>query len=211
MKQAVKMFSIAIVISCAFFSSAYTDRAYGQQKDAGESIVSKDDQVPEWKARWELARVLSWTKRYKESITEYQKILKEKPQLYEAKIEMANVLYWMGKNEEALHALEEVPVGKLDVRAQTTLAEIYIAQKRYDKAEPLLRGVIVKDPKDYRARLKLAEMLSWNKRYRESIAEYETILNDLPEDKQVRRKCGLVLMWSGRHSDAAAQLRKTLE
>ncbi|OPY72942.1 MAG: Tetratricopeptide repeat protein [Syntrophorhabdus sp. PtaU1.Bin058] len=211
MKQAVKISLILITIGFITFSIPVIDRVYGQQKGAGESIVSKDDQVPEWKTRWELARVLSYTKRYGESITEYRKVLSKKPQLYEAKIEMAKVLYWMGKKEEALHALEDVPIQKLDEQAQAALAEIYITQKRYDKAEVLLRGLIAKNPKDYRARLKLAELLSWDKRYKESIAEYEIILNDLPDDRQVRRKYALVLMQSGRHSDAAAQLRKTLE
>jgi len=210
MKRAMKIFLILIAVGCISFSTLVIDRVYGQQKGAGESIVSKDDQVPEWKARWELARVLSYAKRYSESITEYRKVLGEKPQLYEAKIEMAKVLYWMGKKEEALHALEEVPAERLDEQAQAALAEIYITRKRYDKAEVLLRGLITKNPKDYKARLKLAEVLSWNKRYKESITEYEIILNDLPEDRQVRRKYALVLMQSGRHSDAAAQLRKTL-
>jgi len=123
---------------------------------------------------------------------------------------MAKTLFWMGKKDEALRALEEVPVAKLDSQAKSALAEIYISQKRYDRAEPLLRDLVAKDPKDHRARLKLAELLSWNKRYKESIDEYEAILSDLPDDKQVRRKYGLVLMWSGRHGDAAAQLRKTL-
>lgn len=201
---------ILIVIGLITFSTPVIGRVYGQQKGAGGSIVSKDDQVPEWKARWELARVLSYTKRYGESITEYRKVLTEKPQLYEAKIEMAKVLYWMGKKEEALHVLEEVPAERLDEQAQAALAEIYITQKRYDKAEVLLRGLIAKNPKDNKVRLKLAELLSWDKRYKESIAEYEAILNDLPEDRQVRRKYALVLMQSGRHRDAATQLRKTL-
>lgn len=210
MRQLMKIFLIITVTVYSSFYGLMIDMAYGQQKDAGESIVSKDDQIPEWQARWELARVLSYTKRYNESIAEYRKVIAERQQLYEAKIEMANVLYWMGKKEEALRAFEEVPFEKLDGRAQMTLAEVYIARKQYDKAEPLLRGLIAKDPKDHKARLKLAEMLSWNKRYKESFAEYEAILNDLPDDRQVRRKYGLVLMWSGRHSDAAAQLRKTL-
>ncbi len=210
MKKTVKVFSIAIAISGIFFFTTYTGTAHGQQKDAGESIVPKSDQIPGWKARWELARVLSYAKRYNESVVEYEKILKEKPDLYEAKIEMAKTLYWMGKKDEAFRTLEEIPVEKLDGQSQAALAEIYITQKRYDKAEPLLRRLIAKNPNDYKARFKLAELLSWNKRYKESIVEYEAILNDLPEDKQVRRKYALVLMWSGRHSDAAAQLRKTL-
>jgi tetratricopeptide (TPR) repeat protein len=207
MKRNAKTFLIAC---CVILSFLVIDTAYGQQKAPEGSIVPKGDQVPEWKARWELARVLSYAKRYGEAVDEYQKVLKEKPDLHEAKIEMAKTLFWMGKKDEALRALEEVPVAKLDGQARSALAEIYISQKRYDRAEPLLRDLVAKDPKDHRARLKLAELLSWNKRYKESIDEYEAILSDLPDDKQVRRKYGLVLMWSGRHGDAAAQLRKTL-
>lgn len=210
MKPSGKILAIVIAIGCICLNGWIIDTACGQQKAPEGSIVPKGDEVPEWKARWELARVLSYAKRYGESVAEYQKVFKEKPDLHEAKIEMAKTLFWMGKKDEALRALEEVPVAKLDGQAKSALAEIYISQKRYERAEPLLRDLVAKEPKDHRARLKLAELLSWNKRYKESIDEYEAILSDLPDDKQVRRKYGLVLMWSGRHSDAAVQLRKTL-
>lgn len=60
------------------------------------------EEIPDWIARWELAKVLSYLKRYDESIIEYKKLIKEKPDLSEAKIEMANVLVWQGKQNEAL-------------------------------------------------------------------------------------------------------------
>jgi len=58
--------------------------------------VKPGEEIPDWVARWELARVLSYAKRYDESITEYEKVLKEKPDLTEAKLEMAKVLFWKG-------------------------------------------------------------------------------------------------------------------
>jgi tetratricopeptide (TPR) repeat protein len=151
--------------------------------------------IPDWQARLELARLLSYLKRYDESIGEYQKVIREKPDSVEARTEMGQVLFWSGKREEALKTLEQVPLEKMDDQARTVLADLYGAQKRYDQAE---------------ARLKLADLLSWNKRYRESLAQYEIILKARPDDQQVRRKYALVLSWAGRKAEAIKELRKTL-
>lgn len=166
--------------------------------------------IPDWQARLELARLLSYLKRYDESIGEYQKVIREKPDSLEARTEMGQVLFWSGKREEALKTLEQVPLEKMDDQARTVLADLYGAQKRYDQAEALYRAYLDKHPEDWGTRLKLADLLSWNKRYRESLAQYEIILKARPDDQQVRRKYALVLSWAGRKAEAIKELRKTL-
>jgi len=174
------------------------------------TAMESKEEIPEWLARWELARVLSYMKRYDESVTEYRKLLREKPALAEARVEMAHALYVHGKNDEALRELESVPQKVTSDKARLLMADLYRAQKKYDQAEPLYRTYLKKNQNDLNVRLKLAELLSWSRKYDASLAEYEKILNVRPADIQVRRKYAFVLNWAGRHADAARELQKTL-
>lgn len=168
------------------------------------------DDIADWQARWELARLLSYTKKYAASLAQYRELLKEKPGLLKARIEMATVLAWAGKSKEASAILTSIPQNKLGSEARLALADIYIAAKDYPAAESILSNHLRSNPSDHAARLKLAELLSWTKRYDASLKEYETLLEHRPDDVQIRRKYAYVLIWDGQRDKAAAQLRKSL-
>ncbi|MBW2708362.1 MAG: tetratricopeptide repeat protein [Deltaproteobacteria bacterium] len=172
--------------------------------------VKPGEEIPNWVARWELARVLSYAKRYDESIIEYGKVLKEKPGLVEAKVEMAKVLFWKGDQKAAVRILEQIPTKDMAGDTQVLMADLLVAQKNYAKAEPLYKAYLAAHPEDQATRLKLAEMLSWQKKYDASLAEYRKILKARPDDVQVRRRYAFVLIWAGKHSEAASELKKTL-
>ena len=173
--------------------------------------IKAGEEIPDWVARWELAKVLSYVKRYDESLTEYQKLLKEKPDLLEARGEMANVLFWKGDGPKALAILEQIPPEKINGKTRVLMADLYVSQKEYNRAETIYRAHLKKEPQDHAVRLKLADMLGWSKQYDASLREYERILKAMPDDIQVRRRYAFVLVWAGRHSEAAAQLKKTLK
>lgn len=169
------------------------------------------EELPDWKVRWELAKVLGYVKRYQEALSEYEKLLKEKPDLLEAKIEMAKILYWSGQQNKALKVFATVPLDRLDEDEKITMADIYTAIKQYKKAEPIYREFLERHPENLRIRLKFAEILSWEKRYDESLIQYEIIIKARPGDIQIKRKYAFVLTWAGRHNDAILELRKTLD
>ncbi len=173
--------------------------------------VKPGEEIPNWVARLELARVLSYAKRYDESITEYEKVLKEKPGLVEAKVEMAKVLFWKGDQKAAVRILERVPPKDMTGDTKVLMADLLVAQKNYAKAEPLYKAHLASHPEDQVVRLKLAEMLSWQKKYDASLSEYRKILKAVPDDIQVRRRYAFVLIWAGKHSEAASELQKTLD
>lgn len=200
---------VFLFLTIAGFSSVRYANAQG--KTSSPVTAQGKEEIPDWLARWELAKVLSYSKRYDESIAEYKKLLKEKPNLYEAMAEMAKVLFWQGKHSESLTVLERIPANNIDDNTRIIMADIYIARKEYNKAEPLFRAYLNRHPEDVKTRLKLADMLSWVKRYNDSLAEYKIILNAVPNDIQVRRKYAFVLIWSGRHDEAAEELKKTLK
>ncbi|MBF0121308.1 MAG: hypothetical protein HQK79_20940 [Desulfobacterales bacterium] len=175
-----------------------------------EESLSFQNEIPDWKARWELAKVLSYTKNYKESIIEYEKVLKEKPDLKEAKLEMVKILLWSGESAKATKILSELPGGDLDDELKVAMADIYIAKKDYSKAEIIYLEYIKKHPADYKTLLKFADMLSWMKKYNESITRYQEILKALPNDNEVRKKYGQVLVWAGKYDEAIKELKKAL-
>jgi tetratricopeptide (TPR) repeat protein len=195
-----------------FFIPEAISKAESSRAEALHVVpVTPGEEIPDWTARWELARVLSYVGKYDEAVTEYRKLLAEKPDLAEARIELANVFYWKGKKQEALEMLEGVSTKDLDVNSRVLLADIHVAQGKYREAEPLYRQYLDKHPEDLVVRLKLAEMLSWEKKYGPSLSEYEKILDAKPDDTQIRRRYAFVLIWAGRHQEAAAELRKTLD
>ena len=169
------------------------------------------DEIPDWVARWELARILSYVKQYDESISEYEKVLRKKPDLMEAKLELARVLFWKGDQKRALQVLEAVPPQAIEGDTTVLMADLFAAQKEYQKAEPLYREYLAHHPQDQAVRLKLAEMLSWEKKYEASLSEYRKILEVSPHDIQVRRRYAFVLIWAGKPEQAASELKKTLD
>lgn len=172
---------------------------------------SEKETIPNWQARWELARILSYVKKYQESIVEYERVLSERPDLSEARLEMANVLNWMGSHEKAIRIYEEFPSDKLDDRTRIAMADIYLEKKQYDKAIALYQNYLDTHPQDHHIRAKLADALSWTGKYVEAIAIYKKILIQVPNDIQIRRKYAFVLIWNNQHDSAITELRKTLD
>jgi tetratricopeptide (TPR) repeat protein len=183
----------------------------GRVEPAPIFAESVEEGVPDWQARWELARLLSYSKRYAEALTEYEKLLKEKPDLWQAKVEMASVLFWNNQPERAVEVFEQIPRDQMNDAARMALADLYVAQKEYAKAEELTRAYLERFPEDQSVRLKLADILSYQKRYEDSIKQYELILKARPDDMQVRRKYALVLSWAGHRERAITELQKTLK
>lgn len=173
------------------------------------SAIGED--IQDWQARLELARLLSYVKRYDESLEQYRKVIKEKPALKEAYIEMASVMSWTGRTDEALALLRNISQQGLKKNERLALADIFIDGKDYPAAEALLLEELQFSPEDDRTRLKLAEILSWTKRYDDSLKEYSILLRNRPDDVQIRRKYAFVLIWSGKREQAVQELRKSLK
>jgi tetratricopeptide (TPR) repeat protein len=170
-----------------------------------------NEKVDDWQARFEYARLLKNLKKYDEALDQYDALLKEKPDSNLVKIEIAEVLFYQGKSNEALIELEKIPQNEMSEQSLLLMAENYQALKEYARAEKIYRDLLEKKPNDSPIKLKLAELLSWEKRYAESIELYEELLTAYPEDIQLRRKYAFVLMWMGNDKEAAEELKKTLK
>lgn len=204
------MIVAAVIISGVIFADVHLLGAAGAAKGRAISPASAEE-VPDWQARWELARTLAYARRYDESVAEYRKLLKERPGLSKARIEMAKVLASQGKRQDVLGALEGIDPGQLDTDSLLVMADMHRDRKSYGKAAAFYRAYLAKRKDDHRARLRYAEMLSWERQYDESLSEYRIILAALPDDVQVRRKYATVLTWAKKYDEAAAELRRTLK
>jgi tetratricopeptide (TPR) repeat protein len=204
----------SIIIAAAIFAlSVFADtRCLAGETKTGRAVspASAED-VPNWEARWELARTLAYAKRYDESVAEYRKLLKERPGLTKARVEMAKILFQQKKDQDALAALEGVDKQQLDAGSLLVMADMYRDRKSYERAAALYRAYLAKRPDDHAARLRFAEMLSWEKHYDESLSEYRVILAALPDDVQVRRKYAMVLSWAKKYDESAKEFRRTLK
>lgn len=177
---------------------------------AGARIHPLNETIPDWQARWELARALSYLQRYDESFVEYRKALAVRPDDGAIRQEYGQVLLWAGRVDDAHAELSAVPREALTRAAALALADTLVARQDFKQAEQIFAAQLQREPADQLTRLKLAEILSWTKRYPESLALYEAILAALPDDQQVRRRYALVLLWAGKPAESVAELRRSL-
>jgi thioredoxin-like negative regulator of GroEL len=198
-------------ISCfAFLISAGAAEPGTSGSPATPTPSPSEPAISDTATRLELAKVLTYDKRYAEAINVYHLVLASEPQNLQAKIGLSEALYWSGNAEAATAVLKDVPEEKLNDKEKLMWADLLVAKKDYEPAIRIYSTYLEGNPDDWTVRLKLADVQSWAKRYREAIASYEAILKVHPHDKQVRRKYGMVLSWAGQNEKAAEQLRESL-
>lgn len=200
---------LAVILTAWWPAPAQAQTKAASPKTAAAPQALGQD-IPEWQARLELARLLSYAKRYPESIAQYRKVVAEKPDLVAAKAELAKVLYWSGKAAEATELASSLPREALGDDGRLLLADLLVSKKDYPQAVALYKEHLAAKPDDLSARLKLAEVQSWMKKYDESLANYRLLIKARPDDIQLRRKYAFVLIWSGNREEAITQLEKTL-
>lgn len=170
-----------------------------------------ESKISDVKTRLEYARVLSYQKKYDESLIQYQKILKENPQHLEARAEIAKIYFYKKEYEKAVEALNQLSEKELTPELHLILGDTYVAQKDYDKAEKAYEVALKDNPKNDLIKMKIADLLSWQKKYDQALGMYQKLLDDHPNDIQLRRKYAMILIWAGKDAEAAQELKKTLK
>lgn len=137
--------------------------------------------------RLQVARVLSWSRAYDDSIAAYDEILRNDPHQPNAQMERARVLSWAKKYPESLNAYE------VAIRDAGTCSSAGC-------------------PSERSLRIEYARVLSWAGRYEDALAEYEKLhISDPPaneEDRLAALDRGKTLAWAKRYSDATVQFDK---
>lgn len=207
---------IVLILSCLCAAQALAQPSRAMQFQVGReppkpSLPDPGDEIPDWQAWLELARLQSYVEEYDSSLASYDHVLRARPDHVQARLERIKVLTWAGRPDEAWRDLQTIPESSLDGEARLILADLLASRQDFASAAGIYASHLEQRPGDDRVRLKLAEVLSWAGRYPESLKQYEMLLAKLPQDDQVRRKYAFVLSWAGRHQDAIRELRRTLE
>ena len=119
-----------------------------------------------------------------------------------ARRELAGVLASVGKNRLALGLYRGMTLEATD---RLRVAYLCIAEKEFDAAEEIARGLLVDKPGDRSARLLLADVLSWNRKHQEAIALFEELLRERPQDTTVEARLAHAVLSSGDHGVALAK------
>ncbi|NCC24968.1 MAG: tetratricopeptide repeat protein [Deltaproteobacteria bacterium] len=214
------MKTLWLAVCCAVLFAWAAPRLEAQPVRPGQELVKPDlprpslpkpgDEIPDWQAWLELARLQSYVGQYDDSLASYAMVIREKPDFILARLERAKVMTWAGRQDEAWAELAAIPDENLDPEARIIMADILAARQDYAQAANIYTRQLQARPDDHALRLKLAEVLSWDGRYQESLDEYEVLLREFPDDVQLRRKYAFVLSWAGRQEDAIRELRETL-
>lgn len=108
--------------------------------------------------RAELARVLSWARRYNDSLAVYDELIAASgDDAY--RVERARVMSWARRYAEAMRAYDEILERKPDnVDALIGKAQVLYWSGRPDRAIPIARGILAKDPQNPAANFLMASL-----------------------------------------------------
>lgn len=143
-------------------------------------LVAFGKKVRDSTIRWELARAFGQAKKFDASVRTYRELISGEPTLYEAVVELATVLTWQDKREEAFAVLNTLPPDAAKDKVLVFLADHYSAQKDFARAEQLYNEYLAKFPNDSEVRLKYADMLAWKKDHKTARENYNQILDNNP-------------------------------
>lgn len=189
-------------------------------------------------ARFGLAQVLAWSGQLRPALAELVKVLAAQPRHFEARTLQAYVHAWLGELEHArrqFEALAKERPKSTDVReglkfvreqekalaaaprtptpAQSTardLAELAVADQKYEEAIAHYREHLAKSPDDSDAQFRLAQVLSWNRQFDESAVLLRNLIAKNPNNIEAVTHLARVLSWSKKLPESAEQYRRAL-
>jgi tetratricopeptide (TPR) repeat protein len=156
----------------------------------GESTYT----VPLWKIHWEKARNLVLQKKYAEAVLDFQQALTLKPNLDEARLELAQVLVTLERWGEAIVELEAVAEHQpLNEKVQKDLADLLSRKKEYRRANERYQWLLQKDPDNLQIRLSLASNYYQINELEKALIEWRQVLIRDPQHVEARTHLSEVL------------------
>ena len=161
-----------------------------------------------------IAKSLSWAKKFNDSLTELQLIIRDQPSNCEAILHLARVYLWTRNTDESITAFQKAGETCKDTENRAAafkeLAQIYVSKNNIEKAAnafaealPTIRKEMTDDEK-----LEVAKYLSWGRQYDKAIIELNVLLEDNPSNCNVNLHLSRVLTWNGQIDDAIIAYEK---
>lgn len=177
----------------------------------GTRIIMKQEETPLWKSKWDLARNFTRQKKYDVALVLYREVLEIKPTLDDARFEMAQILRYLGKDTEAIEALEIFLESKPDrTDAMLPLAELLAVHENEKRAIKLYEQILLKEPANFSALKGLGEAYLKLKSYSEASNHLLKALNLNPSDMDLIYKIAICLDNLGKSSEAAAYYQRLI-
>jgi len=150
--------------------------------------------VPLWKVHWEKARQWVLLKKYPEAVQDFRQALALKPNLDEARQELAQVLVTLERWGEAIHELEMVAEHHpLNLKVQKELADLLSQKKEYRRAIERYQWILQKDPDNLQIRLFLASNYYQISELEKALIEWRQVLIRDPQNVEARTNMAEVL------------------
>lgn len=150
-----------------------------------------------------LATMISWQKRFDESIELFQEAERIEPGNRDAMLGIARVSAWAGRSKlsiDTYNILLEKDSRDRDALLGSARAHSWAG--RHPEALDLYERVLEIDPADKDARLGIAQVLSWMGMHDQSLERYAALLSQEPANHQALGGRARVLMWQGRMEEA---------
>jgi tetratricopeptide (TPR) repeat protein len=122
--------------------------------DARLATTPEDLEAHGWRGR-----ILAWKGRWPEAESEYRRVLQKAPHDVDILCALADVLFWQGKDDAALEAIDYARAGaSADVEILTRRARILAALGRKQQARAQFREVLTLDPHNLIAKTGLGSL-----------------------------------------------------
>ena len=170
-----------------------------------EKIVVEDAHVPQWKALWDNAREKALQGNFDAALEEYRTLLGLKSNLKEARWELARLLMYLKRWDEADEPLElliESEPG--NIQYINALGKVMWEMGQYERAVALFKKAYEKDPSDVTTLAGLVEGLTKLNKKTEALPYLEQLTLREPMNRGVRRYLALLLYETGNYEKARA-------
>ncbi len=138
----------------------------------------------------------------------YARLLPSYPEALDARREYAGLLSGLGRYEDALKALEGLP---LDRETRLEIIHIHCARQDFAAAEKDCRTLMKLAPGDAELERLLPEILTWNRDFKGAVRHYQALLAAAPKDLELRTRLATTLLWSGDKDGALVAFQQLVD
>ncbi len=158
-----------------------------------------------------LARVLSYQKKYDESLKYYNRYIGSHPKDYAVILEAADVAFWNNDQTGALVLyLRAAESEKLAATAYSQAGFMELILGDFKSAAKYLNLSLELRPDDEKTRTMLAQVLSYDGKFADSVAEYNRVLANNPSNPEALAQKADVLSWDMKYAEAIDTYEKRL-
>jgi tetratricopeptide (TPR) repeat protein len=162
-------------------------------------------------ARRVLAEVHADLGEHEYAVEEGRRYLQQRPDSVETRVRVAQSLVLLGRLDEALSEVNQIPEDKRDETVEFALGRIYTAKGDNQKARGLLLKALEKRPNHpeiLRGLLQIEEKMG---KREESLARIQKAVADNPDDAKLQQLASVVALAQGKVDEATKALERAIE